>query len=109
VVCCVCSSKCAANAAGRAIILGICPMSARVGRKRVCQMLSLMFAGNMGGEVSLRKVSVKGEEVSVASFSVAISNGKNGQGEDLPPTWIRVTVWRKYADIVAHSSRRATA
>jgi len=38
------------------------------------------------------------EVVSVANFSVAVTNP---QGSDLPPTWIRVTVWRNYAEIVA--------
>lgn len=60
-----------------------------------------MFAGNVGADVVVRDVTVRGESVKVASFSVAISNGKNNQGEDLPPTWIKVSVWRKYADIVA--------
>ena len=60
-----------------------------------------MFAGNVGGDVVLREVPVRGENIKVASFSVAVNNGKNAQGEDLPPTWIKVSVWRKYADIVA--------
>ena len=29
------------------------------------------------------------------------NNGKNVDGEDIPPTWIRVSVWRGYADVVA--------
>ena len=64
-------------------------------------MLNMMFAGNVGGEVVVRDVTVRGESIKVASFSVAVNNGKNAQGEDLPPTWIKVSVWRKYADIVA--------
>jgi single-stranded DNA-binding protein len=64
-------------------------------------MLSMMFAGNVGGEVAVRDVTVRGESIKVASFSVAVSNGKNAQGEDLPPTWIKVSVWRKYAETVA--------
>jgi single-strand DNA-binding protein len=64
-------------------------------------MLNLTFTGNVGADPSTRKVSVRGEEVTVTSFSVAINNGKNTQGEDLAPTWIKVSVWRKYADIVA--------
>ena len=64
-------------------------------------MLNMMFAGNVGGDVVLRDVTVRGENIKVASFSVAVNNGKNAQGEDLPPTWIKVSVWRKYADIVA--------
>ena len=64
-------------------------------------MLNMMFAGNVGGDVVLRDVTVRGENIKVASFSEAVNNGKNTQGEDLPPTWIKVSVWRKYADIVA--------
>jgi single stranded DNA-binding protein len=64
-------------------------------------MLNMMFAGNVGGDVMLRDVTVRGENIKVASFSVAVNNGKNAQGEDLPPTWIKVSVWRKYVDIVA--------
>jgi single-strand DNA-binding protein len=64
-------------------------------------MLNMMFAGNVGGEVVVRDVTVRGESIKVASFSVAINNGKNAQGEDLPPTWIKVTAWRKYAETVA--------
>jgi single stranded DNA-binding protein len=64
-------------------------------------MLSMMFAGNVGGDVVVRDVTVRGESIKVASFSVAVGNGKNAQGEDLPPTWIKVSVWRKYAETVA--------
>jgi single-stranded DNA-binding protein len=37
----------------------------------------------------------------VSAAVVAVSNGKNAQGEDLAPTWIKVSVWRKYAETVA--------
>ena len=64
-------------------------------------MLNIVFAGNVGGDVTLREVTVRDEQVKVASFSVAVDNGKNRDGEDLPPTWIRVSVWRNYAEVVA--------
>ena len=64
-------------------------------------MLNIVFAGNVGGDVTLREVTVRDEPVKVASFSVAVDNGKNVDGEDIAPTWIRVSVWRGYADIVA--------
>ena len=64
-------------------------------------MLNIVFAGNVGGDVTLREVTVRDEPVKVASFSVAVDNGKNVDGEDIPPTWIRVSVWRGYADVVA--------
>ena len=64
-------------------------------------MLNIVFAGNVGGNVTLREVTVRDEPVKVASFSVAVDNGKNVDGDDIPPTWIRVSVWRGYADVVA--------
>ncbi|MEO1667234.1 MAG: single-stranded DNA-binding protein [Chloroflexota bacterium] len=64
-------------------------------------MLNIVFAGNVGGDVTLREVTVRDEQIKVASFSVAVDNGKNVDGEDIPPTWIRVSVWRGYADVVA--------
>ena len=64
-------------------------------------MLNIVFAGNVGGDVTLREVTVRDEQVKVASFSVAVDNGKNAAGDDLPPTWIRVSVWRNYAEVVA--------
>lgn len=64
-------------------------------------MLNIVFAGNVGGDVTLREVTVRDEQVKVASFSVAVDNGKNAAGDDLPPTWIRVSVWRSYAEVVA--------
>jgi len=64
-------------------------------------MMNIVFAGNVGGDVTLREVTVRDEQIKVASFSVAVDNGKNVDGEDIPPTWIRVSVWRGYADVVA--------
>lgn len=64
-------------------------------------MLNLMFAGNVGGDVILREVTVRDETVKVASFNVAVNNGTNAQGVELPPTWIKVSVWRNYAEVVA--------
>jgi single-strand DNA-binding protein len=64
-------------------------------------MLNIVFAGNVGGDVTLREVTVRDEQIKVASFSVAVDNGKNVDGEDIAPTWIRVSVWRGYADVVA--------
>jgi len=64
-------------------------------------MLNIVFAGNVGGDVTLREVTVRDEQIKVASFSVAVDNGKNADGDEVPPTWIRVSVWRGYADIVA--------
>ena len=64
-------------------------------------MLNIVFAGNVGGDVTLREVTVRDEQIKVASFSVAVDNGKNVDGDDIPPTWIRVSVWRGYADVVA--------
>ncbi|MEL6273462.1 MAG: single-stranded DNA-binding protein, partial [Chloroflexota bacterium] len=52
---------------------------------------------------------MNGEEVAVTSFSVAVDNGKNAAGQDLPPTWIRVTVWRNYAKVCEQYLKRGMA
>ena len=72
-------------------------------------MLNIVFAGNVGGDVTLREVTVRDEQVKVAWFSVAVDNGKNRDGEDLPPTWIRVSVWRNYAKVCEQYLKRGMA
>jgi single-stranded DNA-binding protein len=69
-------------------------------------MFNIVFAGNVGGDVTVREVTVRGEQVKVASFSVAVNNVKNAQGDELPPTWIKVSVWRGYADVIARNVRK---
>jgi len=66
-------------------------------------MLSIMFTGNVGADPVLRQVNVNGDEIIVANFSVAVTNP---QGSDLPPTWIRVAVWRNYGEIIAQYVRK---
>lgn len=38
----------------------------------------------------------------VASYSVAINNGKNAQGEEIAPIWIRISVWRNNVKMGNH-------
>lgn len=38
----------------------------------------------------------------VASYSVAINNGKNAQGEAIAPIWIRISVWRNNVKMGNH-------
>jgi len=72
-------------------------------------MLNLVFNGNLGSDPEARTVQVNGEEIAVTSFSVAVNNGKNAAGGDLPPTWIRVSVWRSYAKVCEQYLKKGMA
>ena len=63
-------------------------------------MLNLTFSGNVGSEPEM-KFTASGDPIAVTTFSVAINNGKTADGQDREPTWVRVTVWRGLAEIVA--------
>ena len=51
--------------------------------------------GHVGGEVTLRYTE---SGVAVASFSLAVNDRFK---KDSPPTWYRVTCWRKLAEFAA--------
>ena len=72
-------------------------------------MLNLVFNGNLGSAPEARTVQVNGEEIAVTSFNVAVDNGKNAAGQALPPTWIRVSVWRNYARVCEQYLKRGMA
>ena len=63
-------------------------------------MLNMTFTGNVGNEPELKYTST-GDPLAVTTFSVAINNGKTADGQDRQPTWVRVTVWRGLAEVVA--------
>jgi single-strand DNA-binding protein len=63
-------------------------------------MLNLTFTGNVGNDPEMKYTS-NGDPLAVTTFSVAINNGKTADGQDRQPTWVRVTVWRGLAEIVA--------
>jgi len=64
-------------------------------------MLNLTFSGNVGSDPDLKYVNAGNDALAVTTFSVAINNGKTADGQDRQPTWMRVTVWRGLAEIVA--------
>ena len=53
-------------------------------------MITMMAAGRLGSDGELRKTQT-GD--SVLSFSVAVSNGKDKNGEKRPATWVRCAIW----------------
>ena len=56
------------------------------------------LVGNVGQDAELRTVNTAKGEVSVANFSIAINNGS---GDDRQTQWVRVEVWRKYAEALS--------
>lgn len=55
--------------------------------------------GRVGGDAELRYTTAG---KAVASFSLAVDNGKDKQsGNDRPPTWYKVTLWEKRAESLA--------
>lgn len=60
--------------------------------------ISATFVGNVGQDAELRKVETPKGEVSVADFNIAINSGS---GDDRQTQWVRVELWRNYADTVA--------
>ena len=55
-------------------------------------MITLIAAGRLGAKGELRKTQT-GD--SVLSFSVAVDNGKDKNGEKRPATWLRCAIWGK--------------
>jgi len=58
-------------------------------------MQTLIIAGNVGKDAELR--NTQGGE-SVLNFTVAVSNGKDKDGNDRPATWFDCSLWGKRAD-----------
>ena len=56
------------------------------------------LVGNVGQDAELRTVNTAKGDVSVANFSIAISSGS---GDDRQTQWVRVELWRNYAEAVA--------
>lgn len=53
------------------------------------------FAGHVGADAALATTK---NGTSVASFNVAIANGKDEKGKDKPPLWIKAVLWEKRAE-----------
>ena len=58
-------------------------------------MLTMTIAGNVGKEAVLR--NTQGGEP-VLSFSIAIDNGKDKNGQKRESTWVQCSIWGKRAD-----------
>jgi single-strand DNA-binding protein len=56
------------------------------------------LVGHVGQDPEIRKVQTPKGEVTVANFSIAINSGA---GDDRQTQWVRVELWRNYADAVA--------
>lgn len=62
--------------------------------------MKISFKGNLGKNAVLRTVTINEQEVKVCSFWVA-ENRKNRDGSQKKPLWHQVTIWRKYAEVMA--------
>jgi single-strand DNA-binding protein len=56
------------------------------------------FVGHVGKDCKL-EITQGGK--AVASFSLAIDNGKNGDGQKRDPIWIKCVLWEKKAEALA--------
>jgi len=71
-------------------------------------MITLIAAGRLGANGELRKTQT-GD--SVLSFSVAVDNGKDKNGEKRPATWLRCAIWGKRGESLEqfmHKGRSVT-
>lgn len=57
-----------------------------------------VFAGRVGGDAELNYTKAG---KAVASFSIAIDNGKDGDGNKRATTWIKAKLWEKRAEVLA--------
>lgn len=68
-------------------------------------MQKLTLAGTVGKDAVLR--STQGNDP-VLNFSVAVSNGKDRDGQDIPATWFDCSIWGKRAESVARFITKGT-
>lgn len=61
-------------------------------------MNNCVFAGRVGKDCEL-KYTQSGK--AVASFSLAINNGKDQNGEKRQPLWLKCTLWEKKAETLS--------
>ena len=57
-----------------------------------------IFIGRVGADAELRYTP---QGKAVASFSMALDNGKDANGEKKAPTWIKATLWENRAEKLA--------
>ncbi len=56
------------------------------------------FIGRVGGDAELKTTSTG---KAVASFSMALDNGKDKEGQKRQPTWVKATLWERRAESLA--------
>lgn len=61
-------------------------------------MNSFHAIGRVGADAELHYTN---GGVPVASFSLALDNGKDKEGQKRPPTWIKAVLWEKKAESLA--------
>jgi len=61
-------------------------------------MNNSVFAGRVGNDAELTYTK---DGKAVASFSVAVDNGKDREGEKRKPTWVKAVLWEKRAEALA--------
>ena len=66
-------------------------------------MQLLTIAGNIGKDAEVRTTQ-SGDKV--ASFSVAVDNGKDSSGNERPAAWFDCSLWGKRADALAPYIRK---
>lgn len=59
--------------------------------------LNATLVGYVGQDAEMRTIETRDGEVTVANFSIGISVGR---GDDRQTQWVRVELWRKYAEAV---------
>ena len=60
-------------------------------------MNNCSFIGRLGHDVELRYTA---DEKAVGRFSIAIDNGKDEEGNKLPPTWIECAAYGRQAETI---------
>ncbi len=58
-------------------------------------MLQVQLIGNLGADPEMRYMP---DGQPMTSFSVACHNRKTRDGEERPPTWVRISAWGKLAE-----------
>lgn len=69
--------------------------------------MKIILKGNVGKNAEIRKVENAGRIDSVVSVWVA-ENKHHRDGTEIPPVWHKVTIWRKYAEVMAPRLKKGT-
>ena len=66
-------------------------------------MNECIFSGMVGNDIELRKTE---SEKNVLSLSLAVSRGKDSEGEYKKPLWISCTAWEHKAEFIARNIKK---